>query len=317
MSKKVNVKASAIDPDRSEEGGNTILPSRANVKQISPAKRWAFTLNNYTDPEILLIENEIKKSCSIGFFNKEVGESGTPHLQGYVEFKFKCRPKNLFPERVHWEKAAGSRDSNMEYCSKDCLETQRMTFEHGVKRKIPLRVFTELRPWQASVVNLIQSDWESQEDRGIHWVCDVDGCQGKTQFCKYLTTKYKQVIIITGGAYKDIAQILAAFNESETNDLNDDTVIIFNIPREADEKGLISYKALESLKDGLITSVKYESTTMVFNSPSVWVFSNEMPSIEKLSVDRWNIYTINNLQLKKMKYKPAHAAYTDVIYNCP
>ena len=54
-------------------------------------------------------------------FGYEVGESGTPHLQGYIEFKGSKRfttLKKLFP-RAHLEKRLGTADQAARYCKKD------------------------------------------------------------------------------------------------------------------------------------------------------------------------------------------------------
>jgi len=271
------------------------VDTKVPVKQISPAIAWCFTLNNYTDDEIQKIQSSIEAECRVGFFNKEIGKKcGTPHLQGYIEFKVKQRPSGVFGiPRIHWAKAKGNKDQNFKYCSKDACElVENMTYTFGKVCKKKLRVIEKLRPWQQSVVELIDLEFATHNDRIINWICDTDGCSGKTQFCKWMFTKYEQTMIITGGAYKDIACVLNGCEEDSKFDLNDDTVILFNIPRDADDQGMISYKALESLKDGLITSTKYESKTKVFNSPVVWVFSNNDPEIEKLTHDRWQLWTI-------------------------
>jgi hypothetical protein len=52
-----------------------------------------FTLNNYTSQEYeALLYNDNFKYVIIG---KEVGESGTPHLQGYGELKNQMRLKSI------------------------------------------------------------------------------------------------------------------------------------------------------------------------------------------------------------------------------
>lgn len=281
----------------SEGEGNTILSPRSKtcVKQVSPAIAWCFTLNNYSEEQIEKIQSSIETHCRVGFFNKEVGKKcGTPHLQGYIEFKKKNRPLGVFGIReIHWAKAKGNLDQNFKYCSKDANGLlEQMTYSYGQVIKKTLRVIKELRPWQASVCEIIDHEFAFQNDRTINWIYDKEGQAGKTQFCKYVWTKYKQTMIVTGGAYKDIACVLNGCEDEGRFDLNDDTVILFNIPRDADDNGMISYKALESLKDGLMTSTKYESNTKVFNSPVVWVFSNNLPEFEKLTQDRWQVWTI-------------------------
>jgi len=75
-----------------------------NTKQISPAKHWIFTLNNHTEKNILQLMND--SSIEQLSMQEEVGESGTPHLQGYLKFKTKRRPLSIFKHyfKAHWQK---------------------------------------------------------------------------------------------------------------------------------------------------------------------------------------------------------------------
>lgn len=291
-------KSSKIVPNSSEGKGNT--SSSPAPKQVPPAVCWCFTLNNYTVEQEEKIQSSIKELCKLGFYNHEVGKSGTPHLQGYIEFKTKARPVNAFGiKEIHWAKAKGNKDQNFTYCTKECGENQDMTFSFGYKKKTKLKVIKTLKPWQSKCMDLIDLEYSHGDDRTINWVIDQQGGAGKTAFCKYMSTIEKQLLIITGGGYKDIACCLNLYMDNKDFDINDRTVVFFNIPRDSDDKGMISYKALESLKDGLITSTKYESKTLVFNSPVVWVFSNNEPEIDKLSQDRWKLWTIENDELSE------------------
>lgn len=115
----------------SKESGNTRTDSlivngkvdkvkKNNSRQVSPAIRWCFTLNNWTEEELSSIVPICKTECSKYIIGKEVGEEGTPHLQGFLKFKNKKRPKGLFnTNRIHWEKAKGTDKQNFDYCSKE------------------------------------------------------------------------------------------------------------------------------------------------------------------------------------------------------
>lgn len=83
------------------------------------AKNWCFTLNNY---EYLLDLTEIG-DLTYCIYQEEVGASGTPHLQGYMQFSVRKRLVQLkeLPglEGAHWEAARGSLADNVAYCTKD------------------------------------------------------------------------------------------------------------------------------------------------------------------------------------------------------
>lgn len=91
------------------------------VPTTTKGRAWTFTLNNYTKDEINKITVEIKNDTYV-VFGHEVGESGTPHLQGYIHFKnarsFRS-VKKLIGERSHIEIARGSADENFRYCTKE------------------------------------------------------------------------------------------------------------------------------------------------------------------------------------------------------
>lgn len=81
---------------------------------------FIFTLNNYTEEEVNSLVNLIPDKLRFLAFSKEVGERGTPHLQGYMCHWKKVRltgMKKLVP-RAHFERMNGSLKQNEKYCSK-------------------------------------------------------------------------------------------------------------------------------------------------------------------------------------------------------
>lgn len=86
-----------------------------NSKQ---SRAWCFTVNNYEDNEI---ENAKKIPYDYLIIGKEIGEGGTPHLQGYLYREKKVtfgKIKKMLP-RAHLEIAKGTPLDNFKYCSKD------------------------------------------------------------------------------------------------------------------------------------------------------------------------------------------------------
>lgn len=83
-------------------------------------KKFVFTLNNYTRDEEIAIRNFITLKAIFSVIGHEVGDEGTPHLQGYVSMATRVRfstIKRRFP-RIHLEKARGSDEQNLDYCTK-------------------------------------------------------------------------------------------------------------------------------------------------------------------------------------------------------
>jgi len=82
-------------------------------------RNFCFTLNNYDSDSLVALKSSDKLSYLI--VGKEVGESGTPHLQGYCELKGQLIFKNvkkLLPT-AHIEKRFGSAEQASKYCKKD------------------------------------------------------------------------------------------------------------------------------------------------------------------------------------------------------
>lgn len=86
---------------------------------MAQSKRWCFTLNNYTEADV----QKLAEVADIEYlvYGKEVGESGTPHLQGFVIFTARKRltAVKALLVRAHWEVARGSSVQASEYCKKD------------------------------------------------------------------------------------------------------------------------------------------------------------------------------------------------------
>lgn len=93
------------------------------------AKDFCFTLNNYTEDELRTIRGmEFEDKITYLVCGLERGESGTPHIQGFVQFERKITiaglKKLLGSNRIHAEVRHGTPEQAAEYCKKegDCFE---------------------------------------------------------------------------------------------------------------------------------------------------------------------------------------------------
>ena len=84
------------------------------------ATRWCFTINNPTGNDEVDVCSW-KTVANYLVCGKETGESGTPHLQGYVCLATRKRLTALkkMSSKAHWEVARGSDTDNKKYCEKD------------------------------------------------------------------------------------------------------------------------------------------------------------------------------------------------------
>lgn len=276
--KKKKLKLKIVDSPE-ETVGEEILFSPTNVpkKQISTAIRWCFTWNNYTEKDIVLLVPIINSLCKVAIVSKEVGESGTKHLQGYVEFKKRCRPVGLFDKATHWEKAKGTKAQNVIYCSKE----ENIIIYIGFPPKVKTIPTDDLYYWQKDIVKIVEKE---PDDRTIYWY-HGDGNIGKTSFCKYLTIHHDAICI--GGKLDDIKNGIMEYQLANDGFLP--KLILFNIPK---SQYHISYAGMEIAKDMYFYSGKYKGGMVCGNPPHIFVFSNDLPDLEMMSKDRWNIHKI-------------------------
>lgn len=90
------------------------------IADNTQTKAWCGTWNNYPEDGIDIIRNLPNLTYMV--VGREVGESGTPHLQMYLQFtnrKKLITMRNSVNNQVHWEPARGTAMANRTYCTKD------------------------------------------------------------------------------------------------------------------------------------------------------------------------------------------------------
>jgi len=133
--------ASDVDASDTEDVEQTPSKKRKSApKQSSPALHWVWTLNNPTIDEVKSLEEYA--SAAFGrvlwmAYSREVGDSGTPHLQGVVSFKSKVRLAGvkMVPgfDRVHAEVRKGSVAQAYDYLLKGPPVLLKPHFEAGTR----------------------------------------------------------------------------------------------------------------------------------------------------------------------------------------
>jgi hypothetical protein len=225
-------------------------------KRPAASKYWCFTWNNYTKEDLSACLSILKEKCVCGIVGEEIGDSGTPHLQGYIECDRVFRPIEKFGfNKCHWEKRKGEKLDNFRYCSKDGKYVS-WGFKFncaykGVDIQCVVNTPNEFQKEALECINRVHND------REIHWFVG-DGGDGKTKLAKYLI--HTKGACMVGGKKED-----CYFGLSE-----DPSIVLWNCAK----KDKVNLVALECIKDGLCYSSKYESKCLIFEPPIVLVFAN-------------------------------------------
>lgn len=276
-------------PSVPEGDGNT--ESSPSLKDINPKKHWCFTYNNYDKyvPSVPEFYSQLAKICKKFVFQEETGENGTPHLQGYMELLKKDRMtalKKKLGNKISWS-VSRNIEASIEYCQKEDTRTGAV-YKYGFPREI--KIISSLFNWQKDVVDLLENE---ADDRSINWIYDPVGNNGKTSLLKYLVY-HKKAIFTTGGKNGDVINLI--FNNKEYMLESENSIVLWNLPRTI-EADYISYNAIESIKDGLISNNKFECGSFICPNPHVLIFANCLPNMKTMTKDRWKIFTIENNNL--------------------
>ena len=133
----------------------------SDASRLSACTSWCFTLNNpetdssIWDPEKMqyLIEG------------REMGEEGTPHIQGFVVMINRTRITGMrkILARAHWEKAHGTAKQASTYCKKEGLfvEHGEMPVEGKKKDQFPHKeVYEALKKKEITITEAIDENPE-------------------------------------------------------------------------------------------------------------------------------------------------------------
>jgi len=252
-------------------------------RERNRSRGWFLTLNNYTQHEINALIDCITNDGASYVVQEERGENGTPHLQGYVHWKHQIALRTLrqWNPRIHWERTRSIANA-VAYCSDPAKRTGRIWSSGFTVDTRDLRIILEpnLYQWQQDLLTELRGE---PDMRQVLWYVDVQGGCGKTALARFLVKNEPNTMFISSGSAKDIAyQVIKSTSSPHT--------VVFNLPRSA-EAGM-SYAAVESLKDGIVFSGKYEGGAKLFPPPHVVIFANFLPDLTKLSQDRWVVRTL-------------------------
>lgn len=291
------------------------------------SKHWCFTVNNYTEETLrrfaLLSTEPAIAYCVIG---KEVGEQGTPHLQGFVSFVGrKTRQAAIgllgqghFSSAVHVARSIAycKKDGDFEEFGTSTVETNQagkrsdieVFKEDVVQGNIDLQSLRELHSEVFAKYPRFCIDYVNDHQPVQPVVCHpLRTWQQELNAKLNLQAHDREVIFLVdliGNTGKTwfaryycsnhvSAQIILPGKKADmAYVLRQDIRVLFVDAPRSKQGEYLQYDFLEEVKNGFVFSSKYESRVKTLASCHVVVSMNEMPDMSKLSQDRYHIIEI-------------------------
>jgi len=285
--------------------------------------RYQFTWNNYTEADQEKVREFAANECKYLVFGRELAPTtGTPHLQGFFILKKKQRITQIKKKGINANLTPNDEnvDAACAYCKKDndfeefgklstpgkrCdIEAFKAAVRAGTDWVTLLDVQSEVikkyrnycsefyshyKPKVSSPDGFESRDWHktideiinNKDHRHIHFIVDTKGNLGKSWLTRHLFATRNDVQFFSPEKDANVAYMV---DESKS-------VFIFDVPRCRTNNDIpFPYKTLEELKNGAMTSGKYESRMKFPVTPnSVIVFCNAPPDPSALSKDRYKV----------------------------
>lgn len=233
-------------------------------------------------------------------------EEGDPrfHLQGRFRLKTKARLtalKRYFKgsplHTAHLSVTSSENRNNNFYVTKE--DTRKggpwysESFNLLVKDDfIPRQVrekMSELFPWQQYVLE----DCRKWCPRTINVIVDRKGNSGKSSFISYMLCKEQNSLEVPPvHDFKDVAQFICSSIQQKGRKYCRNIFVDF--PRSRDQTKIHQFMAgIERIKDGRVFDSRYRATTILIDSPNIWMFTNIVLKLDYVSHDRWRFFTID------------------------
>jgi len=163
----------------------------------------------------------------------------------------------------------------------DVIGVREMYRMKPVERKIET---FEPREWQKVVLDTIET---KPDDRTVYWVYDPKGGAGKSRLCRHVLVNGIGQMVTRFDGGRNAAQIVKGFIDGGW----DGRCLLVDFARDAQEHQI--YGPLEEIKNGVMTSTKYEGGTQVWDIGHVIVFANFCPDYTKMTADRWRVMDLS------------------------
>lgn len=306
---------------------NEIVDISENAKSICAV--WDFRANE----DIIIVESFLsflQNNCKKYVFQKEKGDSGYIHWQGrfsLIKKRNKSQliklfnsnnlllPNYLMPtcKNNHTDDFfyAFKADTRIGEVYADAQHAQRFQLStDGIY--IP-KQFRNINfyPYQQAIVD----SRDSFDFRQINVIFDSIGNSGKSTIAAISEILYGAIDMPVLMDYKEIVATICNICMDTGN--RSPKLVFFDMPRAQSKQQMLGfYSAIEQIKKGKLYDTRYKYKSFWIDSPTIWVFTNELPDTNLLSNDRWKIWTITTdkeLKPYTMYFSPTPSDDTQII----
>lgn len=281
------------------------------------SRRWCFTKNNYSAADEILLQDI---DCKYLVYGREVGEQGTPHLQGFIIFKVNKRLGGLNTLiQCHWETTKGTSLQAATYCKKDndFFEKGRLSNPESQGRRNDLDDFKNaVKDGQYNIKELREAHSEvlakyprfcaeylrDQIPDPPLDVFPLKDWQADLYDRLKLPPDDRKIIFVVD----KIGNTGKSWFSKYYKMMHEDTTVIMRPGKHADmayslplicrvlfldctrkQAEYMPYTFMEECKDGLVHSTKYECCTKKYPNMHLIVLMNQDPDENALSCDRY------------------------------
>lgn len=301
--------------EKMENGNSAAAQSKAKAQSICAV--WDFRANEELYG-VSDLEKFLKANCKKYAFQKERSDNAYIHWQGrfsLIKKRNKSSLMKLFDSiGVPNYLAPTSSNNYMDEYFYALKEDTRigsvyMDSYHIAKRDkeeiyIPIQylgIIDKLYPYQRFIVDSLSKP----DYRSINLLYSPVGNEGKSTIASLCELYFKSIDMPILNDYSQIVSLLC--NICMDKNLRSPSGVFFDMPRATSKTALQGFfSAIEQIKKGKLFDTRYHYKEYWIDSPTIWVFTNEMPDQSLLSADRWKVWTIESTNDGKIMREIKH-----------
>lgn len=145
-----------------------------------------------------------------------------------------------------------------------------------------------LHPWQQTAVTELV-----RKRRKVTVFVGLRGGEGKSSFSKYVEHVLNKRVVCLKFTNQSSMHWCSKINDVLPENYNDEWYAFIDMPKQKDPQAAAQWHAVEAMTDGDLADERFAHKSMKCAPPfNVFVFTNDFPKQNCLTLNRWNVYHI-------------------------